>query len=270
MFRADHLFLSKLEGSLDDTLRLLDLPEEIAFWYRYSLSGGKKVRPLCMSWVFERLTGQSAASNENCFKASWALEMIHAYSLIHDDLPAMDDDDFRRGRATVHRLTGEAEAILVGDALLTSAFELISHTQPLVELVRELAFAAGARGMVYGQWKDMREDFSSLETVETIHRLKTGALFGASASMAGLLARRYRSLSVDELNRLREWGVELGVLFQWVDDLLDDEIPTFFKSRDELRAHCERKVAQLKDLQSGLWSSEETEQLFHDFLERKI
>jgi len=192
---------------------------------RYSvLGGGKRIRPsLC-------LLGCEAAGGalEKALPAACALELIHAYSLIHDDLPAMDDDDLRRGRPSCHRAFDEATAILAGDALLTEAFSLIAQSyanQPalVTELVRLIAKAAGSKGMVGGQVLDMAamaappEPEALLSTLEEIHRRKTGALLLGSL-LAGAAVAEADSATTDALDT---YGRAIGLAFQVVDDILD-------------------------------------------------
>lgn len=193
---------------------------------RYSLmSGGKRVRPILL------LAGAQAVGGDQktLLPAACALECIHTYSLIHDDLPAMDDDDLRRGRPTCHKVYGEAIAVLAGDGLLTYAFELIckpelvqSISPPLLrEAIFLLARAAGVSGMVGGQAADILMEGRPVdaETLSFIHSHKTGALIGASVEIGALLGKGNN----DELNRLRKYGESLGLAFQIKDDLLDVE-----------------------------------------------
>jgi len=193
---------------------------------RYSMmSGGKRVRPILL------LAGaQAVGSDQKAFlPAACALECIHTYSLIHDDLPAMDDDDLRRGRPTCHKVYGEAVAILAGDGLLTYAFELIckpeltQNISPslLGKAIFFLAKAAGVSGMVGGQTADILMEGRpvDVETLSFIHSHKTGALIGASAEIGALLGEG----DDEELNHLKKYGESLGLAFQIKDDLLDVE-----------------------------------------------
>lgn len=190
---------------------------------RYAmLSGGKRVRPtLCMecAWVFGADPGLVLPS-------AAAIELIHTYSLIHDDLPAMDDDDFRRGRPTVHKKFGEAMAILAGDAFFGEALTLITVHQKgtpeqVLEVVRELASSTGVEGMVGGQVMDM--DLTGFgsgadpETLHMIHKYKTGALIKSSARIGAILA----GVGEAEQNAISEYASELGLCFQIVDDVLN-------------------------------------------------
>lgn len=150
-----------------------------------------------------------------------AIEMIHTYSLIHDDLPALDNDTMRRGKATHHIYFGEAQAILAGDALLTDAFYAMTLTQcsasRVMSAIREISIASGSNGMVAGQMLDMMGEKSGL-SIEEIHRLKTGAIIQASCVVAGILAG-----SSDQVREeLSEFGYFFGILFQIVDDILDE------------------------------------------------
>lgn len=177
---------------------------------RYALeSGGKRVRPV----ISLAVTEAAGAVAEHCLPAAAAVELVHTFSLVHDDLPAMDDDDERRGRPSAHIAFGEATALLAGDALLTEAFRLaLSYPTPMVG--RELAQATLA--MIGGQHRDVTGDTNDLAA---LHRLKTGALFSAAVGVALWIAE------VDEADQpvWRAFGEELGLLFQLVDDLLDED-----------------------------------------------
>jgi geranylgeranyl diphosphate synthase type II len=189
---------------------------------RYSvMAGGKRLRPILVIAGAEAVGGRA----ETVMPTACALEMIHTYSLIHDDLPAMDDDDYRRGRLTNHKVFGEAVAILAGDALLTLAFELIAHSagEPRVicEVVASVAEAAGTRGMVGGQVVDIESEGKVVtgETLEYIHRHKTAALIRVSLCAGALLA----GATPAQTAAIRTAGDDLGLAFQIVDDILDVE-----------------------------------------------
>jgi geranylgeranyl diphosphate synthase type II len=198
-----------------------DPPGRLHEAMRYSLlGGGKRLRPVLCLCAGEAL----GASESVLLPVAAALEMIHTYSLIHDDLPAMDDDDLRRGRPTCHRAFDEATAILAGDALLTRAFGLVSEARlPAVSalaVVRTLASAAGAgTGMVGGQALDLASEGAAvtIADVERIHRAKTGALLRASVVCGGLAAGG----SPDAMDAFSHFGDAIGLAFQIVDDLLD-------------------------------------------------
>lgn len=193
---------------------------------RYSLfAGGKRLRPiLCLAAV-----DVFGGAQETVLPAACALEMIHTYSLIHDDLPAMDNDDFRRGRPTNHKVFGEAMAILAGDALLTEAFSLMTDagargTVPAERLIRVIAViarAAGYRGMVGGQVIDLESESREVDlaTVEYMHLRKTGALISASLEAGAILG----GASEEQIAALTRYGHHLGLAFQITDDLLDIE-----------------------------------------------
>ena len=193
---------------------------------RYSLmSGGKRVRPILLLAGAQAVRGDQKA----LLPAACALECIHTYSLIHDDLPAMDDDDLRRGRPTCHKVYGEAVAILAGDGLLTYAFELICKPELTQNISPHLlgkanfllARAAGISGMVGGQTADILMEGRPVdaETLSFIHSHKTGALIGASVEIGGLLGKG----NDEELYHLKKYGESLGLAFQIKDDLLDVE-----------------------------------------------
>ncbi len=193
---------------------------------RYSVeAGGKRVRPILLMAAAEASGGRG----EDYINAAGALECVHTYSLIHDDLPAMDDDDLRRGQPTCHKVFGEAMAILAGDGLLTYAFELMT-SQELVDAagaprvmkaISILAGAAGLNGMVAGQAADILHEGKGVDgpTLEYIHSYKTGALLTASVTMGAVLA----GADAETEKRLKAYGQALGLCFQIVDDLLDIE-----------------------------------------------
>ncbi|MBI3130965.1 MAG: polyprenyl synthetase family protein [Acidobacteria bacterium] len=187
---------------------------------RYSLeAGGKRVRPVLCLLAAESVGG----GLESALPGAIALEYVHTYSLIHDDLPAMDDDDLRRGRPTNHKVYGEGHAILAGDGLLTEAFAVLAASGR-ADAVALLAEAAGWRGMVGGQALDLEGEALTAsgtdfgwEHLQTIHRLKTGALLRASVELGGLLG------GADSIQQasLRAYGEAIGLAFQIQDDILD-------------------------------------------------
>jgi farnesyl diphosphate synthase len=211
--------------ALDTLLPRVQGPESrLMSAMRYAaLGGGKRLRPFL---VLE--TGRLFGVDERCLlRVGAALECIHTYSLIHDDLPCMDDDDMRRGRPTVHIAYDEATAILAGDALLTIAFEILSDPQThadaniRIALVGRLADAAGARGMVGGQMMDMiaQELGDDIAAVTRMQRLKTGALISYAVDMGAMMGRA----SDDARSALTAYAHDLGLAFQITDDLLDAE-----------------------------------------------
>jgi geranylgeranyl diphosphate synthase type II len=192
----------------------------------YSLfAGGKRLRPILCLAAADAVGGDPGEA----LPAACALEMIHTYSLIHDDLPAMDDDDLRRGQPTCHKKFDEATAILAGDGLLTEAFHILAASAPrdggreaaLVEVIELIARAAGYQGMVGGQMLDLQAEGRrvTLKELETIHRLKTGALLTASCRAGAILGGGTRS----EITILTGYGEKFGLAFQITDDLLDVE-----------------------------------------------
>jgi geranylgeranyl diphosphate synthase type II len=193
---------------------------------RYSLlAGGKRIRPILCMAAAEAVGGKAEA----VLPAACALEMIHTYSLIHDDLPAMDNDDYRRGRPTSHKVFGEDIAILAGDALLTEAFRLLTSREEmpgmpperLLDVACEIAEAAGHSGMVGGQVLDIRAEGEEvgLETLYAIHRRKTGALLRVSIRAGAILA----GAGEEALAILSDYGGKIGLAFQIADDILNVE-----------------------------------------------
>jgi geranylgeranyl diphosphate synthase type II len=209
---------------LDDLLPSENTPpEQLHKAMRYSiLGGGKRLRPSLVLASGEAM----GASTETLLPTACAIEMIHTYSLIHDDLPAMDNDDLRRGRPTCHKAFGEAVAILTGDALLTMAFQVLSANAPnrsperQIRVIQEFAAAAGSNnGMIGGQMADIENEGKVVghDLLEYIHRSKTGALITASVVAGGILA----GADDDEVARLRSYGQYIGLAFQIADDILD-------------------------------------------------
>ena len=204
-----------------------DLPVSLHTSMRYSVfAGGKRIRPILMLAACDAVGGNL----DQAMPAACAMEMIHTYSLIHDDLPAMDDDDFRRGNPTNHKVFGEAVAILAGDALLTQAFIAMSDPAyaakvppaTLLAVISEIGHCAGSYGMVGGQVVDMESEGKAdidLPTVQYIHTHKTGALIKASIKSGALLG------AADEqaLAALTRYGEVVGLAFQIADDILDIE-----------------------------------------------
>jgi len=216
-----------VEAYLDQYLPAAStFPQPLFEAMRYSLfAGGKRLRPALALAAAEAV----GADGEVAVPFAAGLEMIHTYSLVHDDLPAMDDDDLRRGKPTCHKVYGEGTAILVGDGLLTDAFALITASEILarhpaervVRLAHELATAAGSGGMVAGQTLDLHLTGRSVDlaTLEFLHIHKTGALIRAAVRVGGLAA----AAEPEPLEALTQFGARLGLAFQIADDVLDVE-----------------------------------------------
>jgi geranylgeranyl pyrophosphate synthase len=218
--------LRRAADSIDAGLASLDRlwpghPPRLWEAMRYSLSaGGKRLRPALVLESCRAAGGDPASPSAQ--SAAMAMELIHTFSLVHDDLPAMDDDDLRRGRPTNHKVFGEAQAILAGDAMVTAAFELLAKTaDPAIapHLIAELAAAAGPAGMIGGQVLDMEGENRSLTEGELrrLHAMKTGALLVASCRMGALAARADQPT----LAALTAYAKHVGLAFQIVDDVLD-------------------------------------------------
>lgn len=187
---------------------------------RYSLlCGGKRLRPLMMLATAKTYGKElNAALIPAC-----ALEIVHTYSLIHDDLPCMDDDDLRRGKPSLHKVVPEWQALLSGDALLTSAFEILSTLRGLEDadtlaLIRVLSRAAGLHGMIGGQMLDLLTESSDWHQIVSMHEKKTGALIAAALQCGGIVAKA----PLSDQEKLHKAGLEIGLAFQLVDDLLDE------------------------------------------------
>jgi len=225
-------YIAAQQKTVDEALNRWVPPEDenpatIHRAMRYSLfAGGKRIRPL-LAIAAANAVADAPLGIES---AACALELIHTYSLIHDDLPALDNDDLRRGRPTCHKVFGDAMAILAGDALLTLAFEVLSKLDCIdaerrITLVRELATASGTvGGMIGGQVKDLEGEgqFPTAHLLDSIHRAKTGALLRASVRMGAI----YAGAAPHQLDALTRFGEHIGLAFQIVDDVLDVEQPS--------------------------------------------
>jgi geranylgeranyl diphosphate synthase type II len=217
MFNLDH-YLDKTGVRINAALDKLLPPETaqpptIHKAMRYSIfAGGKRIRPVLTLAACEAVGGKTAAA----MPLACAVECIHTYSLIHDDLPCMDDDDLRRGRPTNHKVFGEGIAVLAGDALLTHAFTLAAGQ---VEYVKELAFASGSLRLIAGQVQDLENESrqATLEEVKTTHLNKTAALIMASIRLGAMAGHA----TPTQLKRLTRYGQDLGLAFQVIDDVLD-------------------------------------------------
>ncbi len=212
---------ARVEAALDESLGP-ERPEQLREAMRYSLlAGGKRLRPILCLAACELAGGDS----EQALSTAVALEMIHTMSLIHDDLPAMDNDDLRRGRPTNHKVYGDAVAILAGDALLTRSFEMVALRSPgvaperLLKVVGELSVVAGAPGLVGGQVGDLECEGKQvdLDTLEFIHLHKTGALLSACVICGALIG----GAKEDLIAALRIYARGIGLAFQIIDDILD-------------------------------------------------
>ncbi|MEE3605662.1 farnesyl diphosphate synthase [Bacillus altitudinis] len=222
-------FLTTRKQSIEDYLftyvQELSIPEDLKSSMLYSLkAGGKRLRPVLVL----ALLNAYGKGEEDGIPVGCAVEMIHTYSLIHDDLPCMDDDDLRRGKPTNHKVYGEATAVLAGDALLTESFRLITSqlsddvpADQKLRIIDELVTSAGALGMVGGQFDDMEAEQKQipLSELESIHARKTGKLLTFSVVAGAILA----GASDDEIEKLREFSYHIGIAFQIRDDILDLE-----------------------------------------------
>jgi geranylgeranyl diphosphate synthase, type II len=215
--RVERVLLQRISGQIQTPLQL---KEAMAYSL---LGGGKRLRPiLCVA--FSEAVGQQSQQLNVLEDAIFALESVHTYSLIHDDLPSMDNDDLRRGQPTSHKKFGEAMAILAGDALLTDAFSSLANglhvneSKVRLELVQLLASASGSFGMVGGQVLDIDENRpGNLDYLKKLHRLKTGVLIEAACSMGVACANG----STEQKEIAKQYGSRLGLAFQIADDVLD-------------------------------------------------
>ncbi len=239
-----------IEQTIDELLPKNFSDSKIVEAMRYSsLSGGKKIRPFLLiscANIFDIPTAKS-------LNTATAMELIHTYSLIHDDLPAMDDDDFRRGNPSSHKKFDEATAILAGDALLTFAFEILSdektHQDPATrcELIKTLATSSGFKGMIGGQMIDLENSEKQLtkEQIAKLHRQKTGELFMASCEMGAILG----NASKQDRQKLRYYAHDLGLAFQIRDDILDHkELNAQKPNNDSISSNNKEDNASIVDV----------------------
>ncbi len=215
-----------VSDALDKLLADQRMNSDLRAALQYTLGApGKRVRPILVLWCCELVAGQS---NRDAEIASMAIEMVHTYSLVHDDLPAMDDDDMRRGLPTCHKAFGEATAILTGDALLTLAFEIlatrIDEPDTAVKLLRQLAEDSGADGMIAGQMADLKAEQTAgtEESLEYIHVHKTAKMFRCATAMGAICG----GASPEQFDSLCEYGLNIGLAFQIADDILDETAPS--------------------------------------------
>jgi geranylgeranyl diphosphate synthase type II len=242
-----------------------DCPKHLCEAMSYALTaGGKRVRPILCIAGYEAVGGTS----KNILPVAASLELIHTYSLIHDDLPAMDDDDFRRNQPTTHKMYGEATAILAGDALLTDAFNMISRSdakpETLITVIGELSRASGPEGMVGGQTVDIILEGKKAKKKELlyIHTHKTGALIRASVRIGALMAEAAPA----KINALTRYGEKIGLAFQVIDDILD-----VTATKEELGKSAGADDARGKNTYPSIFGLEKSktlaEELIHDSLE---
>jgi geranylgeranyl diphosphate synthase type II len=229
MFNLDSYLISqkkRINRALESLLKTADKPDRILEAMTYSLmAGGKRIRPVLCVAATEAVGGNP----EDAVPAACALEMVHTYSLIHDDLPAMDDDALRRGKPTCHMAFDEATAILAGDALLTLAFQTLSsielsnaeQTAKWLQVIQLISYAAGYCGMIQGQMLDITSEGRQLSLAElkAMHRLKTGALIEASLSSGAVLG----GLNSIKISLLESYAQNIGLAFQVTDDILNIE-----------------------------------------------
>jgi geranylgeranyl diphosphate synthase type II len=211
-----------VERALDSSLpRETEMPVTIHKAMRYSLfAGGKRLRPILCLAASEAICG----ADKPAMPLACALELIHTYSLVHDDLPCMDDDDLRRGRPTCHKVFGEGVAVLAGDALLTQAFEVAAQTKPsatftTAEMLFELARASGSLWLIAGQVMDLEGEGKPVnaEQLRAIHERKTAALLGASVRLGAMAG----GATKEQLSAMAKFGHSIGLAFQIIDDILD-------------------------------------------------
>ena len=258
-----------MEKKLKDTLLAQEArPLSIHKAMQYAIfTGGKRFRPVLALSACEACGGKS----QDVLPAALAVELIHTYSLVHDDLPALDNDDTRRGKPTCHKKFGEANAILAGDALLTLAFELVAGIKPAtraVRILREISKAVGTHGMIGGQVADLEAPArkKALAEHDFISRTKTGALIRVSA-MAGAIAA---DASARELKIITRYGECLGLAFQVVDDILDNDGYCKVMSVKTATAKAVRLIKHAKKEANALGCKAEALVFLTDFLESRI
>lgn len=233
---------------------------------RYSLfAGGKRIRPVLMMETFNMFN----EDEDSIMPFACALEMIHTYSLIHDDLPAMDDDDFRRGKPTNHKVYGDAMAILAGDGLLNKAFETVSQNMTIMKIPAErilksleiLSNASGTEGMIGGQVTDMFVEERTMEYLEYMHKLKTGALIRAACEIGATAG----GATEEEISKLSDYARYLGLAFQVKDDILD-----FTADEEELGKPVGSDEKNAKLTYVTLVGLEESQRILEDYTTKAV
>ncbi len=253
------------ETELKKELQELSYPETIAKGMEYAiLNGGKRLRPFLLFATLELLN----QNIEKGVKSAIALEMIHSYSLVHDDLPALDNDDYRRGKLTTHKVFGEAEGILIGDSLLTYAFYILSQknlkflsSEQIVNIISKTSEYAGINGMIGGQMIDIQSENKKidLETLKYIHSHKTGKLIKLPIEIACIIA----NVEKDKKEVLEEYADLIGIAFQVKDDILDVE-GTF----EELGKPVGSDVDLHKATYPSILGMEESKKILNDTVEK--
>jgi geranylgeranyl diphosphate synthase, type II len=252
-----------VEAALDSSIVVIE-PTTIYDSMRYSLlAGGKRLRPILCLASCELMGGTAAMA----MPTACALEMVHTMSLIHDDLPSMDNDDYRRGKLTNHKIYGEDIAILAGDGLLAYAFEyLVAHTQNvpadrLLEVVRRLGRSVGAAGLVGGQVVDLESEGKpdvTIEMLNFIHTHKTAALLEVSVLSGAILA----GAKADDVDRLTRYAQNIGLAFQIVDDVLD-----ITATSEELGKSAGKDIQAQKATYPSLWGIDKSKQRAQELIE---
>jgi geranylgeranyl diphosphate synthase, type II len=252
-------YQAQVETALEQSIEVV-YPEKIYEAMRYSLlAGGKRLRPILCLATYELVSGSTETVLDAAMPTACALEMIHTMSLIHDDLPAMDNDDYRRGKLTNHKVYGEDVAILAGDGLLAYAFEFIAArtqrvpAERVLQVIAHLGRAVGAAGLVGGQIVDLECEGQanvSLETLNFIHRHKTGALLEACVLSGAMLA----GASATDLQRFSHYAQNIGLAFQIIDDVLD-----ITATQEELGKTAGKDLQAQKVTYPSLWGIEESQ-----------
>jgi len=246
--------VSDVDVALDDFLPMPgETPGAIHEAMRYTIfAGGKRLRPVLCIAAAEACGGTQATA----IRAACAVELMHTYSLVHDDLPCMDDDDLRRGRPTCHKVYGEGMAVLCGDALLTESFALLAKSEPSAryrvgDMISELASAGGSRKLIGGQVLDLEGEGQQLnkEQLLAIHEAKTAALLVTSLRLGAMTA----NASAEQLAALSDFGYSLGLAFQVIDDILD-----VTQTTKSLGKTAGKDVAANKSTYPSVWGLEES------------
>lgn len=265
-FKRSLAFIEKKLRSLLESGEARPLSIHKAMQYA-AFTGGKRFRPVLALSVCKACGGKP----QEAILGALAVELIHTYSLVHDDLPALDNDDLRRGKPTCHKKFGEANAILAGDALLTLAFEWISRIKPeakAVRILREISTAAGVHGMIGGQVADLESSAQkkTLAEHDFISRRKTGALIRVSA-VAGAIAAGATS---KEVKKIACYGECLGLAFQVVDDILDQDGYCHIMSKTQAVTKARRLIAEAKKAVKSFGAKAKPLVFLADFLAQRI
>ena len=262
----------KVQIRLDDYWQCSAWGSELIEWARYSVVGGKALRPALLLWSHRQL-GDVNEESADILDMALAVELVHAFSLIQDDLPCMDNDDYRRGKATLHKYVGEANALLCSDALLAASFQILARLQSAsrAKIIDFFVDCVGGTGLIEGQRRDLLSgDESTLEDINLTYQLKTAKLFSFCLAAPALI-KEDCELNNSLFLALKQWGEDLGIYFQITDDLLDcrqssgKDVGSDIKNNKKTYSHLDQELLQQKMQDLSAQIKQRSQEIFnHD------